>query len=292
LLVTPLFREPEGGGFEQTGGTNRTGSVNVEDAGSFILGGGFLVSSNVSVSSRFGELNSFSNLRSFYTQTGGTHEVQMIFSSGRGGLAGLQGGWLKATDISVGPVGELELSGAVVTNTGTFTLVDGAQVRANGNYPYLGKLIVKSGLSILDFGLNAATLHFRDSHDVAWDSPLVVSNWSGSLGGGGTDRFYVGTSSQGLTGDQVARISFVNPAGLPAGTYPAAILATGEIVPSTRPTMGVTRSSSGMVISWSGNSQLLSSTNVTGPYDPVSGATSPYTNSFTEPQRFFILRSP
>jgi len=54
----------------------------------------------------------------------------------------------------------------------------------------------------------------------------------------------------------------------------------------------MTHSSNNMVISWSGNYQLLSSTNVAGPYTVVNGATSPYTNFFNEPQRFFILRSP
>ena len=121
---------------------------------------------------------------------------------------------------------------------------------------------------------------------------MVVSNWSGSTSGGGTDRLYVGTSSQGLTQNQLARISFADPAGMPAGTYPATILATGEVVPGPRPAMSATRSSSGMVISWSGNYQLYISTNATGPYTVINGAASPYTNSFNEPQRFFILRSP
>jgi hypothetical protein len=121
---------------------------------------------------------------------------------------------------------------------------------------------------------------------------LLVTNWNGSLSGNGTHRLYIGTSGQGLTPDQLSRIHFSNPAGLPAGTYPAMISATGEVVPAPRPAISMTHSRGGMVISWSGNYQLLTSTNVSGPYTAISGATSPYTSSFADPQRFFVLRSP
>jgi hypothetical protein len=84
-------------------------------------------------------------LRSVYTQSGGSHEVQSLFSSGEGGLAQLQGGWLTAQQISIGPLAELGLTGAAVTNSGTFTMFGGAHVSANGNYQQLGKLIVTAG---------------------------------------------------------------------------------------------------------------------------------------------------
>jgi hypothetical protein len=302
LLVTPLIQFYYGALFRQTGGTNRPGILAIDHASTFVLSGGSLSSSNTSISSSEGRYYYYSNLRSFYTQTEGSH-VANQFSSTEGGLAQLQGGSLTAPTISVGPEGELALAGAAVTNSGTFTILSAARVSANGNYPQLGKLIVQSAPpspccpspssnSLLDFGTNAATLRFRDSHDVTWDSPLIVANWSGSPNGDGTDRLYVGTSSQGLTPDQLALIHFANPAGLPGGNYPATILATGEVVPGPRPVLGLTRSSGGMVFSWSGDYQLLTSTNVLGPYAPISGATSPYTNSFNEPSRFFLLRSP
>jgi hypothetical protein len=173
-------------------------------------------------------------------------------------------------------------------------------VHANGNYPLLGKLIVNSSPpspsgppeSTLDFGANAATLRFRDSRDAPWNSILAIVNWSGLATGGGTDRLFVGTSSPGLTPDQLARIRFANPSGMPNGNYPATILATGEVVPAARPIVSMTHSSSGMVISWSGNYQLFTSTNVLGPFTAIDGATNPHTNAFNEAQRFFILRSP
>ena len=244
-LGTPSIRLVEGGGFEQSGGTNRAGNIAVENASGFGLSGGSLFSSNTSISSGYGDRTMYRNLRSFYTQTGGTHNVQILFSSGEGGVAELQGGSLTATDISVGPNGDLGLTGAAVNNSGTFTLFDGGFVGANGNYSQLGKLVVTPGTdwspvpySLLNFGLGATTLRFRDSHDVAWDSQLVVSNWSGLVRGGGIDQFYVGTDSQGLTGNQLTRIRFANPAGLPAGDYLARILATGEVVPTSTQTTG------------------------------------------------------
>jgi len=308
LLVTPSIQQSEGGGFVQSGGTNRAGTIAVQGAGEFGLSGGSLSSSNTSVTSRYGDYTIYSNLRSSYTQSGGSHDVQSLFSSGEGGVAQLQGGWLNAPEISVGPLGGLSLSGAAVTNSGTFTILGGAHISAIGNYQQLGKLIVTPGpppagwppsewpsrsfATLLSFGSGATTLRFRDSRDVTWDLPLVVTNWSGSPNGNGTHRFHVGTSAQGLTRAQLDLIRFANPAGLLPGTYPAVILATGEVVPGPRPTVSMTRSSSGMRFSWSGNYQLYTSTNVVGPYSPISGATSPYTNSFTDPQHFFFLRSP
>ena len=300
-LVTPSIQLPTGA-FTQTGGTNRAGILALQDGSKFALGGGLLLTTNTSVGSRSGRYYYFSDLRSFFTQTDGSHAANQFSSTG-GGVAQLQGGSLTAPSISVGPEGELELTGAAVINPDTFTILSASRVRANGNYPQLGKLIVQfappspccpppSSDSILDFGASAATLRFGDSHDVAWDAPLVVANWSGSVSGGGTDRFFVGTSSHGLAASQLGLIRFDNPAGLPAGSYSAEILATGEVVPALRPTLSLTHSSNGMVISWGGDYQLWSGTNVAGPYAPINGAGSPYSVTFDEPQRFFFLRSP
>ena len=46
-----------------------------------------------------------------------------------------------------------------------------------------------------------------------------------------------------------------------------------------------------MVLTWPDGYQLFSSDEVTGPYQPVADATSPATISFSNPQRFFILRA-
>jgi hypothetical protein len=293
LLVTPSIQH-FGGGFEQSGGTNRAGNITVGEEGTFLLSAGALSSSNTAICCGFGDPYYYRELRSFYTQTGGGHDVQLLFSSGHGAVASLQGGWLRVPDVSVGPDGELGLNGAAITNSGTFSIFGGSKVYANGNYPQLGKLVVQSGSSVLDFESGATTLRFQDSHTATWDSSalLTITNWSGFANGAGTDRLYVGTSSQGLTRAQLDHISFVNPPSFPPGSYPAVILATGEVVPTARPIVSMTHTTNRMVMSWSGNYQLWSSTNVTGPYSIIIGAASPYTNSFSEPRRFFYLRSP
>ena len=60
---------------------------------------------------------------------------------------------------------------------------------------------------------------------------LSITNWSGNLSGGGTDRIYFGASSSTLTSAQLSEITFVNPAGLVAGDYGAKLLSSGELVP-------------------------------------------------------------
>ena len=138
---------------------------------------------------------------------------------------------------------------------------------------------------------SATTLRFRDSREVPWSgSALAIENWSSTTNGNGPDHIFVGTNAQALTTAQLGQITFVNPFGLPPGNYPAKILATGEIVPLVLPAIDFTRTANALILTWNAGFELLSATNVTGPYVPVPGATSPYTNFFTEPQRYFRLR--
>jgi hypothetical protein len=182
--------------------------------------------------------------------------------------------------------------------------MDNGTCLARGQNYNLGKLLITNtgALSRFDDGPLTCTfdlqggstvLHFLDSHDLAsdWSGSLYIANWSGSADGGGTDQVFVGTTAQGLTPSQLGRIVFVDPDGLPAASYPARILATGEIVPGPRPTLNMAGSPRCLVLSWTGNYRLFSAPNVTGPYTPAFGASSPYTNSFSDPRRFFQLRS-
>jgi hypothetical protein len=66
------------------------------------------------------------------------------------------------------------------------------------------------------------------------------------------------------------------------------ILANGEIVPSQW--LSSQPSGSALILQWGSGFVLQSATNVGGAYEDVSGAASPYTNQFSEPQRFFRLR--
>jgi hypothetical protein len=119
---------------------------------------------------------------------------------------------------------------------------------------------------------------------------LTIENWNGSTRGGGDQQIIFGNNSSGLTAGQVGQIQFHDPAGFAPGTYPPRILATGEITPAPAgPMLEFQQNGNRLILQWDGNLTLQSATNVSGPYEDVSG-TSPYTNSFTSPQRFFRLR--
>src|SRR5206468_6723832 len=135
----------------------------------------------------------------------------------------------------------------------------------------LGKLYVRLDIlsrttnamvTTLDLMSGSTVLRFRDSHDVSsdWNGRLLIRNWSGSTNGGGTDQMFVGTTAPGLTSAQLQHISFYNPDGLPPGTYPARILANGEVVPAAGPSLGYSRTSRGLVLSWNGNYELWTTT--------------------------------
>jgi hypothetical protein len=119
----------------------------------------------------------------------------------------------------------------------------------------------------------------------------VVTNWNGSANGGGSDQLLFGNNSSGLTPAQLSQIVFVNPAGSPAGNYPANILPSGEVVPLPNPLFSWQMMKGQLVMSWAGQPTLQTSTNVTGPYVDLTNASSPYTNSSSQgPYRFFRLR--
>ena len=102
----------------------------------------------------------------------------------------------------------------------------------------------------------------------------------------------MGTNAQGLTTSQLSQLVFVNPFGWPPGNYPARMLPTGEIVPGVPPSLGFTRTSNSLILSWAGDYELVTATNVMGPYVLIPGASSPLTITFTDPQRYFRLRLP
>ena len=115
----------------------------------------------------------------------------------------------------------LTLSGTVTESLGTLTLGS-------------------AGTSVFDLGSGTAMLTFADSHlTTPWTGMLMIWNWSGSLGGGGTDQLNF-TNATGLTPAQISSISFLDPAGLPSGTYGAQLLGSGELVPVPEPTSLVT----------------------------------------------------
>ena len=89
---------------------------------------------------------------------------------------------------------------------------------------------------------------------------------------------------------QLSQVFFSNPAGLTAGTYRGRLLATGELVPGNPVAIMATRQSQGLVLQWPAQFQLQTTTNVMGPWMDLF-VSSPYTVAFTDPQRYFRLRS-
>jgi len=188
--------------------------------------------------------------------------------------------------------GELRLGGGSVTNS-KIALGNGIIRSTISQTRQFGQLYVgATALARIYFGNSTTVLRFSDSRDLAWygSGKLAVLNWSGFTNGRGTDQLYVGTTSDGLTTTQLARITFSDPEGLPPGTYPARILPTGEIVPGDRPAVAFARAANQFILSWNGNAELLSATNVSGPWFTVTAA-SPWTNSVADSQRYFQLRS-
>ena len=108
----------------------------------------------------------------------------------------------------------------------------------------------------------------------------MLSNWTA-----GADQFFVG----GLSATHLSRMTFFNPGGFPPGTYRAHIKSNGEIVPV--PVTVYQRAAEGLALTWPPGYQLFTSTNVSGPYEVMTGATSPLQVSYADPQRFFVIRS-
>jgi hypothetical protein len=152
------------------------------------------------------------------------------------GVAAISGSSLTVNGGTVkwGANNQISDSTTVTLNGGTLNtagLSEGTHAAAG-----VGALTLQAN-SFIDLGSGASILHFADSSGIAWTSGkiLQIDNWSGLTAGSGTDQLLFGTTSGGLTGSQIAEIQFLNPAGFTAGTYGAAILSSGEVVPIPEP---------------------------------------------------------
>jgi hypothetical protein len=267
------------GDYLQYGGTNQVaGDISLFNDGLAIYGGR-LSSVNLGIAETG---------RGY--QEGGTNEISGVLS--------IVGGYTVVKGVlSVGGIytrGNLVISflnsdgtatPAVLNNTGLINFGGALYVSSSQNS--MGQLgLSANGACYL--GSSPLNLRFANSSALNWDlsSTLTIQGWNGSYSGNGSHQIYFGSSATGLTSQQLARIKF----SIAGELYPARILATGEVVPAGGPTLQAARNGSALVLTWSGNYQLLSATNVAGPYTPVPGATSPWTNQFTKPQEFFILR--
>ncbi|RYD96643.1 MAG: PEP-CTERM sorting domain-containing protein [Sphingobacteriales bacterium] len=155
-----------------------------------------------------------------------------------------------ATNVNAGTLlvsGSLGGSSAVNVNSGTLQLgannvlndaapvaLGGGTLSTAGFDDSVGALTL-SVASTINLGAGDSVFRFADSSAAMWTGTLAISNWSGSLSGGGADQVFFGSSAAGLTFDQIAVIQFVNPEGLAPGNYGAQLLPSGEIVAVPEP---------------------------------------------------------
>jgi autotransporter-associated beta strand protein len=178
-----------------------------------------------------------------------------------GGTTTINAGTLKIDNNNTTTARLINTSGITVNSGGTLLLAqsgvtastdrinDAATVTLNGGTFDTGGLsegthaaagigaLTLSNNSIIDLGNGASILHFAASNAVSWTASkiLTIEDWSGSVAGNGTDQLLFGTTSSGLTASQISEVRFLNPLGFAPGTYDAAILSTGELVPIPEP---------------------------------------------------------
>jgi hypothetical protein len=227
-----------------------------------------------------------------FRQTGGSNMIAEKLTL-HGVLTGrfhysLEGGSLAVKDILVGSGAAFQHAGGNIVHSGVLTLDQGHWAAAASDQ-ILGPLRLTGSPSTnaaITFPEGASILRLAESSAQPWDSAarLHITNWHGSAAGGGQTRLYFGSSSTGLTPQQLSQIRFSLSGGLSA----ARILSTGEVVPEAV----ITHSLSGdtLTLTWGPGWVLESSINVAGPYQEVPGATSPYPVLLDQPSLFFRLR--
>jgi hypothetical protein len=283
LLVSDLVYV-RGGEFYQSGGSNLADTVHISAGGGYGLSNGFLRASNIDVSSAEVSLP-YSG--SYFHQTGGRTHIENELWVDWESTFRVDGGIVNVANLSVH--GTLVASGSM-TNSGRITLAGGVVVVAENQTHHFGQLDLFSGA--LKLPAEPAVVRFRESRDVAWDSAglLVITNWNGAAIGGGEHRVFVGSTAAGLSASQLRQVIFANPRGFAPGSYAARSLASGEIVPAEPMMIRLAKISGGLTLSWNQNYELFSATNVAGPFVHVMGASSPYTNWFSDRQRYFQIR--
>jgi hypothetical protein len=283
LLVSDLVYV-RGGEFYQGGGSNLADKVHISAGGGYVVSNGFLRASNIIVSSA--EVSLPYEGSYFYQAAGRTQIDNELWVDWQSTFR-VDGGIVSVANLSVH--GTLVASESI-TNSGRITLAGGVVMVTESQTHHFGQLKLYGGA--LKLPAAPAVVRFKESRDVAWDSAgvLVITNWNGSTNGGGAHRVLVGSTSDGLLASQLRRVIFANPDGLAPGSYAARILASGEIVPAEPVMIRFEKLSGRLTLSWNQNYQLFSATNVSGPFVLVTGASSPYTDSFSGPQRYFQIR--
>ena len=234
-------------------------NLNIGAGGDLTFSGPINVNSNANPARTIAVSNSVTTFSGVLTNTGGiikTGPGTLVLSGASANTYGsatangyttVSGGTLKLSKtagVAAVPNGSL-----IVNSGGTLLLgaanqigdavpmtLGGGMFQSAGFNEQLGTLKLTAN-SVIDLGVSASVLAFAASSGVAWTAAtaLTISNWNGSITGGGAERVVFGSSSSGLTAAQLSQIRFANPPGFPAGTYAAAVLSTGEVVPLTAP---------------------------------------------------------
>ncbi len=130
--------------------------------------------------------------------------------------------------------GTLTLGAANRIANGSAIIFNGGVLRTGSTIGYsetVGTLNLADNSSIA-LGTGSHDLIFSASNAVSWSAGkiLTITGWAGSYNGtsGTAGRIFVGASATGLTASQLDQILFYNGTSY----FPAAILATGEIVPA------------------------------------------------------------
>jgi hypothetical protein len=231
ILSTPLIAV-DTGVFTQSGGTNEVGNISLTNmSSSYYMEGGWLTVGSIKLYAL-----SIGTYPTMFGQYGGTNQMSGSLSIGFNSRYELVKGRLTTPNINVTAGGTFSHLGGVLDLPGTLTLAVGSWDEQTAGQQF-GPLQLGAGTSILSLPTNSCILRFADSSNLAWTNAaaLMIQNWRGSLHGGGKQRILFGTSAAALTALQLTQIQFQDPAGLTPGNYPATILATGEIVPDTRP---------------------------------------------------------
>ena len=178
-----------------------------------------------------------------FFQSGGVHRVQNL---GFGvdvtyppTAYDMSGGQLIASNISIAPRAVFNQTGGTIVQSGTITL-NFATLNIGPGTQQFGALQLGSTNTIAMPSNVSCVARFKNSSPLSWgaSTALIIDNWAGSYLGNGAHRIIFGNNSAALTPQQLAMISFRNPAGLAYGTYSTKILSTGEIVPDGLPPTG------------------------------------------------------
>jgi hypothetical protein len=223
------------GNYTQNGGTNRVrGEVTLDGGLSNLqLNGGLLADHDVTVNPSY---NSYE-----LTQCGGVHIIndQLTVNGAAGswalhGVSLCPGAQMVVSNITILTTGALNVAADTITQSGLLRSSTGLIFLGQGTHQF-GAFQLDSGQSALTLPLNTnCMVRFRDSSTQAWPGTLIISNWSGSINGGGPHQIIFGNTSSALKLPQLSQIVFQDPQGKTPGLYPAKILSNGEIVPSER----------------------------------------------------------